>query len=322
MTKNEKSKYTLEIKTVQSQAFKILIEALKELLTDTCIEFDETGMKIVSMDITHVILVHLKLDANKFEYYSCIPPETNYQTSKLHQSSKNNQLSNTPSEKKIVIGVNMLNFYKLVRTINSNDTLTLFIENSDINHLGIKIENGEKNTKTIYKLNLLDLDNERIDIPNEEFNTVINLPSVDFQKICRDMNNIADNVEITNRSNQLILNCKGDFCSQETIIIDNDTGVNTINNKNKTKNDTDNEIVQGIFQLKYLVLFTKCTNLCSTVEILLKNDYPLIINYMVASLGELRWCLSPIFTEPTSDDDEYISHSKKNAISASKENNT
>jgi proliferating cell nuclear antigen len=261
--KNESS-YVLEIKTVQSQAFKILIEALKELLTDTSVEFDETGMKIVSMDTSHCVLAHLKLDANKFEFYNC--------------------------ESKIIIGINMLNFYKLIRTINSNDTLTLFIESSDINHLGIKIENGEKNSKTTYKLNLLDLDNEKITIDNAEFNTIINLPSVDFQKICRDMNNIAENVEIKNIGNQLILSCKGDFCNQETIIVDNDNSVNTINSKK-------NEIVQGVFNLKYLVLFTKCTNLCSTVELLLKNDYPLIIRYMVASLGELRWCISQLVDE-------------------------
>ena len=126
----------LEIRTVQSSAFKILVEALKELLTDTSIDFDETGMKIVSMDNSHVVLVHLKLDANKFEYYNCVG--------------------------KVTIGVNMLNLYKLIRTINSNDTLTLFIDENDKNHLGIKIENSEKNTKTTFKLNLLDLDNPKI----------------------------------------------------------------------------------------------------------------------------------------------------------------
>lgn len=265
MGKEEVSSYVLEIKTVQSQAFKILVEALKELLTDTCVEFDETGMKVVAMDTSHCVLAHLKLDACKFEFYNC--------------------------EGKITIGINMLNFYKLIRTINSNDTLTLFIESSDINHLGIKIENGEKNSKTTYKLNLLDLDNQKITIPHAEFNTVINLPSADFQKICRDMNNLAENVDIKNIGNQLILSCKGDFCNQETIIVDNDNGVNTINNKSNS------EIVQGLFNLKYLVLFTKCTNLCSTVEILLKNDYPLIIRYMVASLGELKWALAPVNQE-------------------------
>lgn len=252
--------YCLEIRTVQSSAFKILVEALKELLVDTCIEFDDTGLKVISMDNSHVVLVHLKLEANKFEYYYC--------------------------ENKMSIGVNMLNLFKLVRTINSNDTLTLFIEKNDLNHIGIKIENGEKNQKTVYKLNLLDLNNPNITIDPAEFNSQINLPSVDFQKIIRDMNQLAEYVEIKNINNQLILSCNGEFCSQETILMDNE-GINCISNK---KSD---EIVQGVFSLKYLVLFTKCTNLCSTVELYLKNDYPLICLWRVASLGEIRLCLAP-----------------------------
>lgn len=252
--------YCLEIRTVQSSAFKILVEALKELLVDTCIEFDDTGLKVISMDNSHVVLVHLKLEASKFEYYFC--------------------------ENKMSIGVNMLNLFKLVRTINSNDTLTLFIEKNDLNHIGIKIENGEKNQKTVYKLNLLDLNNPNITIDPAEFNSQINLPSVDFQKIIRDMNQLAEYVEIKNINNQLILSCNGEFCSQETILMDNE-GINCISNK---KSD---EIVQGVFSLKYLVLFTKCTNLCSTVELYLKNDYPLICLWRVASLGEIRLCLAP-----------------------------
>lgn len=251
----------IEVRTVQSAPFKVLVEALKELLTDTCIEFDETGLKIVTMDNSHVVLVHLKLDASKFEYYHC--------------------------ETRTVIGVNMLNMFKLIRSINSGDILTLFVDAGDLNHLGIKIENGEKNTRTTYKLNLLDLDNEKLTIDPADFNHVISLPSVDFQKICRDMKNIADMVEIKNVASQLILSCKGDFCSQETIISDSDSG-----NSITCKGDAD-EIVQGIFNLNFLVLFTKCTNLSSTVEMYLKNDYPLLVRYTVASLGEIKLALAP-----------------------------
>ena len=50
---------------------------------------------------------------------------------------------------------------------------------------------------------------------------------------------------------------------------------------------------KGVFALKHLVLFSKCTNLCASIELYLKNDYPLIIEYMVASLGEIKLCLAP-----------------------------
>lgn len=251
----------LDIKTVQAMSFKILIEALKELLTDVCIEFDETGMKILAMDTAHCVLVHLKLDAHKFEYYKC--------------------------DKNITIGLNMIFFHKLIKTLNSSDVLSLFIEENDENHLGIKIENSDRNTKTTYKLTLYDLDNVKINMNPEEFNSVISLPSADFQKICRDMNNLSDVVEIKNVGNQLVFTCIGEFCNQETVLSDNGNGVYSIQNKNN------HEIVQGVFSLKYLALFTKCTNLSNTVEILLKNDYPIMCCWCVASLGTIRLCLGP-----------------------------
>ena len=58
-----------EIKTVQCGSIRTLVEALKETLTDTIIYCDENGIKIKCMDGNHIVLVYLKLDAEKFEYY-------------------------------------------------------------------------------------------------------------------------------------------------------------------------------------------------------------------------------------------------------------
>jgi proliferating cell nuclear antigen len=55
-----------------------------------------------------------------------------------------------------------------------------------------------------------------------------------------------------------------------------------------------NEVVQGIFQLRHLVLFTKCTSLCPSIEMYLKNNYPLILKYTVANLGDVKLLLAPI----------------------------
>jgi hypothetical protein len=60
----------------------------------------------------------------------------------------------------------------------------------------------------------------------------------------------------------------------------------------KTGNST--EVIQGIFQLRHLVLFTKCTSLCPTIEMYLKNNLPLILKYTVANLGEVKLVLATI----------------------------
>ena len=59
------------------------------------------------------------------------------------------------------------------------------------------------------------------------------------------------------------------------------------------QNLSPDEVIQGIFSLRYLVLFSKCTNLYQNIEIYIKNDYPIIIRYSVANLGEVKFCLAP-----------------------------
>lgn len=255
------SEYLLELKTVQATTFKQLVDALKEILMDVNLEFDKTGLKIVAMDTTHVVLVHLKLDADKFEEYFC--------------------------EKKIYVGINMLKLHMLIKTIGNGDIMTLFIEKSDANNLGIRIENSEKRVRTTYKLAMLDINAVEYEIPPVDFPTIITMPSNDLQKIIRDMHNLADNIEIRYLENQLRFSCKGDFVKQETIL-----GTDKNQNLNIVKSDNTLEIIQGIYSSKYLTMFTKCTNLYNIVEVYLKNNFPLILKYQVASLGEIKLCLA------------------------------
>ena len=52
-------------------------------------------------------------------------------------------------------------------------------------------------------------------------------------------------------------------------------------------------IVQGQFSLKYLLFFIKATHLDDTVNILLSNDQPLVLEYHIAKLGSLKFLLVP-----------------------------
>jgi hypothetical protein len=54
------------------------------------------------------------------------------------------------------------------------------------------------------------------------------------------------------------------------------------------------KVIQGEFSLKNLGYFIKCTNLCSQIEVYLENDLPLVVKYNVASLGEIKLCVSSL----------------------------
>jgi proliferating cell nuclear antigen len=260
-----------ELKTIQTSVIKTLVDALKEILTDANIEFhpgdsnaaDENArgfIKIITMDPTQTVLVHLKLDGKYFEHYRCT--------------------------RRTIIGVSMLNLNKLIKTMTNADTLTLFLAENDPNKLGILIENSDKNAVTMFKMNLMDLPQDRVNIPNQEFENVITMPSVDFQKIIRDMSNLSETIEIQNIGSRLHFSCKGEFADQETILTENG-GVSFSNTQER------GDVIQGYYNLKYLVLFTKCTNLSNNITVFMKNDFPLIIQYKVGSLGNLKLALAP-----------------------------
>jgi proliferating cell nuclear antigen len=252
----DNSRFFMKLRTVKSIAIRVLFESLKEILTDVNINFTKEFMKISAMDGSKKSMVHLKLETDKFEDYYC--------------------------ENDINLGVNMTNLFKLIKTINNNDTISFFVEKDEPSKLQIRIENSDK--ITTYRYRLLQIENTGFTIQPKEFESIITLPSSDFQKICRDMNNMgADRVEIKSIDDKLVFSCKGDIADQESII---GSGMNNV-----TK---EKELVQGIFSLKFLLLFTKATNLCTTMDIYLANDYPIIIEYSVNSLGTVRFLLMPI----------------------------
>jgi proliferating cell nuclear antigen len=269
---NSNSKNILTVMSVMIQPIRILMCSLKDILLETNITFTKEGIKIINMDKSHTILAHVFLEAANFELYEC-------------------------KMDKIIIGVNMFHLFKLINTIDNDDTLTMYIEEADYNDgivqfLGLKFENGDIKQQKIQKLRLIEPDNEELDVPDVTFSSVINLPSVDFQKIIRDLSCISDKIEIksiaTADGAELIFRCNGGFANAEIRRAESDGNMEFIKKQEVSK------IIQGEFSLKNLGYFIKCTNLCSQIEMYLENDLPLVVKYNVASLGAIKLMLAAL----------------------------
>jgi proliferating cell nuclear antigen len=267
-TNSSTSGNVLTIKTVQIAPFRTLMTALKDILLETNISFQPDGIRIINMDKSHTILAHLFLAAPNFEFYEC-------------------------TKEKIIIGVNMFHLFKLINSIDNDDTLTIYIENSDYNdgvvsHLALKFENGEIKQCKTQKLRLIEPEPEELVYPDVKFSSIINLPSADFQKIIRDLSCISDKLEIKSVGNELIFKCSGQFASAEIHRAESDGSMGFVLKQDSAK------IIQGEFSLKNLGYFIKCTNLCSQIEVYLENDLPLVVKYDVASLGSIKLCLAQL----------------------------
>ena len=247
----------MKFKTIQASALKSAFEVLKDILNDVNIYFTKKGVQILTLDTARVALVDLFLDANNFEEYYC--------------------------EANMVAGINVTNMFKLLKFISNNDTLTIEIKTRE--YLDIRIENAVKRSDTRFQLKLLDINEDQIEVPNITMAVITTMPSIDFQRICRDMNNLATNLEIIRNKSQFIIKCEGDFANQETII--------------ECVDDKKFEgVLKGVYSLKYLNLFTKATGMCSSVQIMQEEDNRfLILRYNVANLGELKFYLATKVTD-------------------------
>jgi proliferating cell nuclear antigen len=300
----------LQVKTIQSGAFKTLIEALQTLLNDVNFNFtpldpskyeevndrdsdvcDDSsdcdnsessgdsknfiqdnqtqepqkkvgGLKINAVNKNKTIYIHVKLDADKFDYYECIEAE-------------------------ITLGINLSSLYRNLKCMTNVDTITLSLEDESREELKIMLENGEKNQKITSRLNLVDLEKLEYNIRPIKFPYKIDMPSVDFHNHCKNMMTFSNKMEIICTSKKVEFKCKGE---QGVVCIEIGQADNGLS---IASTDTETKIVQGEFELKFLVLFTKCTNLGQNVSLYLENDCVLIVKYDVAALGDIKLCLAP-----------------------------
>jgi proliferating cell nuclear antigen len=227
------------------------------------------GVVLKEVNKTGKILVYMRLDANKFDVY-----KYNYH------------------KKKLTLGIDIGNLLKCLKCMSHFDTMSWLVDDDDINKLIVILESVEKREKKTFKLNLMDIEEETYDITPIQFPYSITLPSQDFHKYCKDMAASTDKIEIKATSKKLFFSGKGEIGNLEFEVGETNGGLSIISTTSNI-----NEIVQGLFELKFLLIFTKCTNLCNQVTLFLKNDYPIIVTYQIAALGEIKLVLSPSKSE-------------------------
>ena len=165
----------MKLATVQASAIKATFEVLKDILNDVNIYFKPDGMYIVTLDTARTTLVDMYLSGDNFEKYNC--------------------------ESEIIAGVNVSNTFKLLKSISNNDVLTISINSKEF--MDIEIFSEIKKTSTKFLLKLLDINENQIEVPSINMTTITPMLSSDFQRICRDMYNIGNDIEIARYDKKL-----------------------------------------------------------------------------------------------------------------------
>lgn len=181
---------------------------------------------------------------------------------------------------------------KILKCSGNDDIITIKAEDT-ADTVTFMFENPSNDRVSDYQLKLMDIDSEHLGIPETQYDTIVKMPSSEFQRICRDLATIGDSVTVT--------------CTKEGIKFSTqgEQGNGNISLKQTASIDKEDEAIviqlqQSVtltFALRYLNLFTKATPLSPTVTLSFSKDVPLLVEYKVGNMGYARFYLAPKINE-------------------------
>jgi proliferating cell nuclear antigen len=247
----------IEIKFKKAELLKKVFESIKSLVTEANLLCSKDGISIQAMDTSHVSIVILKLNADKLENYICDDP--------------------------CALGLNITSVCEILKCASADDELILTCSNTDLLEFNLIRANRNSN----FKLKLMDIDEETLDIPEQDYTSVVDISSVEFQHLCRDLVVFGESVIVTFGKNNVNFRVDGSSTDAEITIKSDDE----IDKKDHIGIDCSEELTQT-FALKYLQTFSKA-NVSDRIAIKASDEVPVLIKYTIDDIGSLSFHLAP-----------------------------
>jgi proliferating cell nuclear antigen len=250
-----------EARLIQGSVLKRIIDAIKDLVTDCNIDCNDTGIALEAMDGSHVALVSLHLRSEAFDPYRC--------------------------DRSITLGVNLPNLGKFLRAAGNDDIITL--QASDTDELTLQFESEKHDKISEYALKLINVDVERMQIPDQVYNATVTMPSAEFQRICRDLAAISESVTISATKDGVRFVAKGQIGNGSVVLRPTAAADNP---KEAVFVDIQNPSSMS-FALNFLQMITKATPLSDQVTLNMTDDLPMLIEYKFDEVGFMNYYLAP-----------------------------
>jgi len=255
-----------EARLNQGRIFKQLIESIKDLVQDANIDCTEDDISIQAMDSSHVSLVAVTLRHSGFDHYRCDRP--------------------------ISLGLNSANMSKILKCAGNDDEITLKAEDT-ADSLTLMFESPKQDRIADFELKLMDIDSEQLGIPNTQYKSTIKMPSGEFQRIIRDLQVLGDTCVISCNKEGVRFSVTGDLGTGNVLVRTNAT---LEKEEDRVIIDMD-EPVELTFALRYLNFFTKATALGPSVVISMSPEVPIVVEYPIEGLGDIKFYLAPKIDE-------------------------
>lgn len=217
-----------------------------------------------AMDQSHVALVCFMLRASGFEVFRC--------------------------DRSLSLGVKIESFGKVLKCAGNDDSVTIKAEDSGANEMGFLFESKKTDRISDFSLKLMDIDQERLGIPETDYASSVEMPSQEFRRIMNDLSVLGDTVTIKVNKEGASFNVEGDMGSGNICLHKS----SSVDKPSEAVKITMSEPVKSTFSLKYLNSFAKAAALSDSVILSMSEEIPVCIEFNIANnLGYLRYYLAP-----------------------------
>lgn len=190
------------------------------------------------------------------------------------------------------IGLDPQSLYNFIKNIDKDGKMSISVNETNKGTMNIDLHNKVKQKLCSYMFKLMDLDVKTYNIPPPEFDIIIDEMKTDeFHNMCKEM---ADGrfLRVTCTEKKIEFRCKSSSGEKKREY--ENGGSVTISFTGKDDKNVGPKIISEYFDLHNIIMFNKCRTLCSTIQIFLKNKYPMFIRYKVATLGTMQVGFTPV----------------------------
>jgi len=241
---------------------------MKDLVAEATIDCSRKGMEMQAMDSSHVSLCTLSLRNEGFEQYRC--------------------------DRTVALGLSLTNLAKILKCAASDDSVVM--KKADDSDVCTFVFESAKNDKiSEFEFKLMDIEGEQMGIPDQKYGCTVKMSSKEFRTITADLQQLGDTCTIAVSKEGIQFSVTGDM-GTANVTVRQRTNVDEKAGESGCTIDMA-EPVRLTFALRYLVNFTKATPLADKVTLSMSADNPLVVEYVMEGVGDVKYYLAPKLDE-------------------------
>jgi len=242
-----------KIVVTSAKLWRGIITAISELIDEANFVVSPEGLSLRAMDPSHVAMVELLLPPPTFDEFQC--------------------------SEKIVIGVNLDEFNRLLRRASARERLEL--ELSEPGRLTIRFLGKALRT---FKMPLIDIASEELPSPSLEFNVRARVLADAMRDAIKDASVISDYVRFIANPDELILAASGDRGEVEVKLNEEMGSLIELEVKEPSR---------STYSLSYLSDMMKAVATAEVAVVHFSSDMPLRLDFELPGEGRITYYLAP-----------------------------